>query len=195
MESTRACLESLDKRGIEGDVVECGVWKGGHLILTRLVSPNRICLAYDTFDGMTPPGPHDKRRRGFHASDSYNAKKASGRKWMAVSLEEVQENFRTEGVLDYSMIRFVVGDVAESLLKIVPGKIALLRLDTDWYESTKIELEVLYPRLVPGGILIVDDYGHWMGSKMATNKYFEANGMNTDDLEWVDYSTVIWRKQ
>jgi O-methyltransferase len=186
---TMNVLKKLDLRDVEGDFVECGVWRGGQVILARSVSPKRVCWLYDTFDGMTPPTDVDTRRSGEGAYRSYLKKFKRGSKWAGVSLSEVRANLQERGVLDDSLLKFVVGDVCETL-KVednLPEKIAVLRLDTDWYESTKAELEVLYPRLVEGGVLIVDDYGHWMGSKKAVNEYF---GDNVPRWHWTDYSQV-----
>lgn len=185
-------LRSLDLRGLEGDVVECGVWRGGHVVLARLVSPLRRCWLYDTFEGMTEPGPHDFKRSGRKAPPD----KAKNKKWTMASLEEVESNLRCEGVLDRNLTQFVVGDVLETLRRPenLPDRIALLRLDTDWHDSTKMELEVLWPRLVPGGVLIVDDYGHWMGARKAVDDYFAANGLDVGRLEPIDYTGVILTK-
>lgn len=194
MAAMQAALELLDQKNVAGDIVECGVWRGGHLILARLVSPNRRCWAYDTFEGMTKPGKFDTKKNGIKAEDLIKAKPA--KRMSYASLEEVQDNFAAEGVLDHSLIRFVVGDVAETLTKDInlPGQIALLRLDTDWYESTKIEMEILYPRLVDGGILIIDDYGHWMGAKKAVQEYFAKYGWDATKLQSIDYTAVMMVK-
>ncbi len=88
-------------------------------------------------------------------------------------------------------IKFVVGDVCETLdeLSNTPENICILRLDTDWYKSTKKELDVLYPKLVDRGILIVDDYGHWAGSKKAVDEYFESSGIKYK-IEKIDYTGI-----
>lgn len=86
------------------------------------------------------------------------------------------------------MLEFVIGPVEETLITKVPERIALLRLDTDWYESTRAELEYLYPRLVVGGVLIVDDYGHWKGARKAVDEYFAALGNDAPLLNRLDYT-------
>lgn len=180
-------LQKIDADNIEGDVVECGVWQGGHIILARLVSPLRQCWLYDTFEGMTEPGPHDMKVSGHKPPPG----KALSKKWTMASLEDVINNFKATGTYDVNKLRFVVGDVLESLTyeEQLPSKIALLRLDTDWYESTKKEMKVLWPRLVSGGILIVDDYGHWMGAKKAVDEYLCA--ADRQRLKTIDY-TAVW---
>jgi O-methyltransferase len=170
-------------------VVECGVWKGGNIILARKLSPERTCWLYDTFDGMTEPTELDISRKGVLALKSYRKKERRGDKWCAASVDEVRANLQEMGVLDEDRLRFVVGKV-EDTLRVeanLPEQIALLRLDTDWYASTKVELEVLYPRLSPGGYLIVDDYGHWAGARKAVDEYFGRNGPK---LKRIDYSAV-----
>jgi len=185
MAAMESALRVIDENNIEGDIVECGVWRGGHIILARIVSPFRVCWLYDTFDGMTPPGPFDRKTNG-----KMPPKKALNHHWTRATLEEVMGNFCIEGLYDQTKLVFVVGDVAKTLLdhNNLPDKIALLRLDTDWYESTKIELEVLFPRIVPGGILIVDDYGHWQGARKAVDEYL---GHRVSKLDRIDYTAVM----
>jgi O-methyltransferase len=163
-------LRRIDAASIPGDVVECGVWRGGHIILARLVSPQRVCWLYDTFEGMTAPGPHDVKRNGLAPPPD----KALNKQWTRATLSEVQMNLADTGTWDEAKLIFVPGDVCKTLLDPanIPDTIALLRLDTDWYESTKVELDVLWPHLVKGGTIIIDDYGHWMGARKAAQEYF-----------------------
>lgn len=186
-----ASLRSLDLRGVDGDVVECGVWRGGHIVLARLTSPLRRCWLYDTFTGMTEPGPHDVRRSG----NKPPPEKALSKKWTMASYEEVLGNLMHENVHHQELIKFVIGDVCKTLndSDCLPDKIALLRLDTDWYESTKKELEVLWPRLVSGGVLIVDDYGHWMGARKAVDEYLCR--ADRERLTQIDYTAVMLTKE
>jgi len=193
MDAMAAALDWIDKEGIPGDIVECGVWRGGNIILSRMLSPNRICWLYDTFDGMTMPEDIDRTRGGRKAIDSYLGKKKPGGKWAAVTVEDVRANLHNTGTLDDDHLRFVEGKVEDTLLnkKNLPDQIALLRLDTDWYASTKIELEVLYPRLMKRGILIIDDYGHWLGARQAVDDYF----INAPPIfAPIDYSAVMLTK-
>ncbi len=173
--------------GIEGDIVECGVWRGGNIILARKLAPERICWLYDTFAGMPEPDPVDINRSGKPAMQGYETRKAAGIGWCAASLDEVIGYLQETGTYNPHKLRFVEGDVLETLHQYPPEKIALLRLDTDWYASTKAELEVLYPRLQPGGILIVDDYGHWMGAQRAVKEYF---GKDMPAFTWIDYTAI-----
>lgn len=182
-------LLNIEEWMIEGDVVECGVWMGGNIILARTLCPGRICWLYDTFSGMTLPGPHDISSSGLSAVERYNER--AGLPWAAASVGEVKDTLRKAHVYDDDYLRFVVGDVEETLKAESPDRIALLRLDTDWHASTKIELEVLYPRLSPGGVLIVDDYGHWHGAKRAVDEYFADSRPR---MVYIDYTAVMMTK-
>ena len=172
-----ACKYVLEN-SIEGDFVECGVWRGGNAIVAgemfKLYSSEKHVWLFDTFQGMTEPSALDKDHRGESAQLRYLTMQAeTHNEWCYASLEEVTHNFSTRNLLG-SRIHFVKGDVATTLIKEqLPEKISVLRLDTDWFESTKVECEVLYPKISKGGIFIVDDYGHWGGSRQAIDEYFE----------------------
>ena len=162
----------LEQRGVEGDFVECGVWKGGSCLLMirvlQKLARERTLWLYDTFSGMTEPGDEDviawnRRPVREKAEGAFAA-------W-SVGLDQVKALVSSTGYPE-SRTRYVVGDVAETLKSALPERIALLRLDTDWYASTKKELELLYPRLEAGGVLIIDDYGHFEGARRAVDEYF-----------------------
>lgn len=178
-------LGSLDNAQIAGDVVECGVYRGANIILTRMVSPDRVCWLYDTFDGMTEPDPDkDISYIGRPAIASYERKQLVGAKWARASREEVEANIRHFGLFDLSKLVFVEGDVRKTLTNgLVPERIALLYVDVDWYDSTKICLEKLYPFLVRGGILFLDDYGHWKGAQRAVNEFFHFDPLGQANWE------------
>lgn len=159
---------------LPGDIVECGVWRGGsmHAVARTLLSVGVTdCELYmfDTFTGMTEPTERD-RRGDKTATELLEQADKSENVWAIASLEDVQAGI---GTLDYPQHRFhyVAGPVEETIPGSAPETIALLRLDTDWYESTRHELEHLYERLVPGGVLILDDYGSWQGAKEATDEF------------------------
>ena len=162
---------------IKGDVVEAGVWAGGSIGAAALIGVNdkltRKYWLYDTFEGMNRPSFEDTPE----ALEKYLATKHKddeGSTWCEVNENQVRANLASLGV-DLSMCNFVAGPVEKTLVNgPLPKKIALLRLDTDWYESTLIELQVLFPKLVKGGVLIIDDYGHWQGARRAVDEYFEG---------------------
>jgi O-methyltransferase len=191
---TRA-IDYVIKNNIAGDVVECGVWKGGSIMaaLQTLVYQqitNKNIYLYDTFEGMSEPTNEDKSFDGRAAQMQLNeADKLKSIVWCYSTLDEVQANIAK---IDYPLanIHFVQGKVEDTIPATMPEKIAILRLDTDWYASTKHELVHLFPRLVRGGILIIDDYGHWEGCRKAVDEYFEAQNISIF-LSRIDYTGRI----
>jgi len=182
---------------IPGDFVECGVWRGGSVMamaqeLSSLGVSDRQIWLYDTFSGMTAPTTEDVEADsgvtaetildGTPVGDGDNV-------WCVAGLPDVQSNVFSTGY-PKDKFTFVEGDVAQTLGEIVPAKISLLRLDTDWYESTRMELEVLYPRLSVGGVCIFDDYGHWQGARKAVDDYFKKLGLRPY-MHPIDYSRRV----
>ena len=171
----------LDANGIAGDIVECGVWAGGNLFLASMIHDRAAAARrfwyYDTFAGMSEPTEADVSvRTGKRAAAKFKAlQKDTHNDWRFCSLDGVRANAAKAGVMSDDCV-FVQGKVEDTLrdLANIPERIALLRLDTDWYESTKAELDVLYPRLSPGGILLVDDYGDWQGARQAVDAFFQG---------------------
>jgi hypothetical protein len=172
--------------GIAGDFVECGVYKGSSIIaiirtLQDLGVTNRRIWLFDTFQGMTEPEPVDR----FYSEDETAARRDweerkladGGSEWVRAPLDEVRDRVLATGY-PKEMLSFVKGPVEETIPGTMPEQIALLRLDTDFYRSTKHELVHLYPRLSPGGPLIIDDYGAYDGCRLATDEYFQEQGMN-----------------
>lgn len=188
LRATFAACRKVDADRIEGAFVECGVWRGGNIMIARWASPNRACWLYDTFNGMTEPGPLDMHRDGALASERSNAWAGKS----AVSVNDVIENLKREDL--YENCTFVCGDVRETLRLAanLPEQIAVLRLDTDFYDSTKAEMEVLYPLLAVGGVLIIDDYGHWLGARKAVADYL---GKSARSLRMIDYSGAWMEKK
>lgn len=182
-------LKSVYENKISGDFVECGVWKGGNVVIAKQffdsVEDVRNFFCYDTFEGMTEPGEFDGDKA--HRNWRGKAKCEAG-------LNEVINAFEHYNLLD-DRIKFIKGDVRKTLLdeKNLPNSISVLRLDTDFYDSTLIELELLYPRLNVGGYLIVDDYGHWQGSRHAVNEYFGEEFVQTNFIR-LDYTGVMFQK-
>lgn len=174
-------VEHLSRNGIDGDFVECGVWRGGSMaaaaktLMLHAATDRRLWM-YDTFDGMSEPSELDVDFQGQTAQQLMDHQDRSDAKsvWCCSPLEQVKLTMLQTGY-PVEQICFVEGMVEQTLPVNVPEKIALLRLDTDWYESTRCELEYLFPRLVPGGVLIIDDYGHWEGCRRAVDEYFEKN--------------------
>lgn len=166
MATAEACVFA-DQLQLEGAFVECGTWKGAHGIIAAKVSTRSIWL-YDTFEGMTEPGPED----GPKARQKWDEKKRMGIPFTRCSLENVKHNLAAHGIAG-DQVKLVKGDVRETLkrMDLTPAKVAVLRLDVDWYDATKACLELLYPKLVENGIIIMDDYGHWEGARKAVDEY------------------------
>lgn len=162
--------------GIEGDVVECGVWRGGSMqaiawTLLAEGATDRDLHLFDTFEGMPPPGEHDRRTRdGAPAEQLLEQHDQSHRVWAYATLDDVREGMAETGY-PAERVHLVPGMVEDTVPSQAPERISVLRLDTDWYASTKHGLEHLYPRLVPGGVLLLDDYGAWEGARKATEEY------------------------
>ena len=189
-------VDYLSRNQIEGDFVECGVWRGGSMaaaaktLLTRGDS-NRELWLYDTFDGMSEPTDQDVDFMGQSAEALLDQQDRDDAKsvWCYSPLEQVKSAM-ADTKYPIEKIRFIEGKVEDTLPVQIPDRISLLRLDTDWYESTRCELQYLFPKLVPGGVLIVDDYGHWEGCRRAVDEYFEENSISML-LNRIDYTGRI----
>jgi O-methyltransferase len=170
-------VEYIVKNNIQGSFVECGVWRGGSamVIIKTLqlfnITDRKIYL-YDTYEGMVEPKDRDTGPQNVKASEFYKDKdKKNNHWWCYAGLDEVKDNMSKTG---YPMknFEFVQGKVEDTIPDNVPDKIALLRLDTDWYDSTYHEMKYLYPKVEKDGVLVLDDYGYWKGSKDAVDQYF-----------------------
>jgi hypothetical protein len=174
----------LHEHRIEGDIVECGVWRGGSMMAAALELLRRSDLRdlwlFDTFSGMSEPTSVDRREGDEQEStESRWRREQDGaiNRWCYAGIDDVRRNMHSTGY-PAERVHFMPGRVEETLGvdRRLPDTIALLRLDTDWYESTLVELEVLYPRLVDRGVLIIDDYGEWQGARRAVDEYFGRQG-------------------
>jgi O-methyltransferase len=182
----------ISSNGIAGDIVECGVWKGGSMAaiaktLLQMQDVERNLYLFDTFEGMSEPTSNDFDYSGKQASDLLTEEPRF--KCSDAPLESVREVLYDTGY-PKEKICFVQGKVEETLPTSAPDSISLLRLDTDWYESTKYELVHLFPRLARNGVIIIDDYGHWKGSRQACDEYFTQNGIPIL-LNRIDYTGRI----
>jgi len=168
----------VSQRRISGAFVECGVWRGGISMLMALratdLGEKREKFLYDTFEGMSEPTEYDSDKNGVDAAlllKQSSRIDESDSVWAYASQKAVGINFQSVGCMDKD-VHLVKGKVEDTIPHTIPKEIAILRLDTDWYESTKHELEYLYPRLQPGGVLLIDDYGYWAGCRKAVDEYF-----------------------
>lgn len=180
MYALHAAIKNILENNIPGDFVECGVWKGGSSMMIALTLlqkkiNNRKIFMYDTFEGMSAPSENDVAYNGESAVSLLSSQKKEKQDsvWCFSPLDEVKNNL-TSTSYPVELLYFIKGKVEDTLPVSQPGSIALLRLDTDWYESTKTEMHILFPLLVKNGILIIDDFGHWEGAKKAVLEYFDA---------------------
>ena len=185
-------VEYVVRHRIEGALVECGVWRGGSMMaaaltLLRLGDTSRDLYLLDTYTGMPKPGAVDVPSPYGNYSRHWRRERRS--RWLAVPAEAVRERMESTGYPP-ERIHLVPGRVEDTVPAQAPERIALLRLDTDWYASTKHELDHLYPRLSDGGVLIVDDYGHFEGARRAVDDYL-AEQAEPLLLNRIDYTGRI----
>ena len=187
-------VEYVTVNKIPGDIAECGVWRGGSMMTVALTllangDQSRTLYLYDTFEGMPPPSAHDRSFDGLPAADLLRQSPKKTGIWCYASIEDVRANVLSTGYPE-DKVRLIRGKVEDTVPKTIPSGLSLLRLDTDWYESTKHELTHLYPLLHAMGILIIDDYGHWQGSKKAVDEYFQERNEKVY-LHRIDYTGRI----
>lgn len=180
MYSAYKSAEYVIQHDIPGDIVECGVWRGGSSMMMMLKmmamkDTSRRFFLYDTFEGMVQPGEKDRSATGEMASTTWKeSQKDDMNEWCYASLAEVQSNIGKCGY-PQEKVHYVKGKVEQTIPGNMPQSISLLRLDTDWFDSTYHELKHLFPLLSAGGVIIVDDYGHWEGARQAVDQYFSEN--------------------
>ncbi|WP_329139452.1 TylF/MycF family methyltransferase [Streptomyces sp. NBC_01476] len=170
----------VNKHRIPGSIVECGVWRGGSMqaaarTLLEVGDTERDLYLFDTFEGMPPPTDRDLRRDGESAADLLARQGKDRPIWAVATLDDVKEGFE-QVPYPQERIHYCQGMVEDTIPEQAPEQISILRLDTDWYESTKHELEHLYSRLSSGGVLLIDDYGWWQGSREAVDEFLEKTG-------------------
>ena len=174
-------IEYIVNAGIDGAIVECGVERGGSMMaaahtLRHFGDETRDLYLYDTFAGMTRPTEHDADFRGSPPMQQWQAaERADHNEWLYVPLERVRTNMFATGY-PREHIHFIKGKVEDTIPGNSPDRIALLRLDTDWYESTYHEMVHLFPLLAQRGVLLIDDYGHWRGARDAVDQYLREDG-------------------
>ena len=189
MENLQMCVTDVLRRGVPGDLIETGVWRGGSVIFMRAIlaaygdAARKVWVA-DSFEGLPPPDP----RYAADAGDVFH-----GFEVLAVSLEQVKANFARYSLLD-ERVQFLKGWFKDTLATAPIGPLAVARLDGDMYESTMDALRPLYPKLSVGGYLIVDDYGTVPGCKQAVDEYRKEHGI-TEPIIDIDGWGVYWRRE
>lgn len=183
LDNVEFCIRDIVQRDVEGDIVETGTWRGGCCIfmraLLRELGDDRSIWACDSFEGMPKP-KHSKDEVDL---SSYN--------YLAVSLEQVRENFRRFGLLD-EHVRFLKGWFCDTLPSAPIKKISVLRLDGDLYHSTMDVLANLYHKVSPSGYVIVDDYGSWPECKRAVQDFLNAQNIQVQIVP-IDDGGVFWQ--
>ena len=179
--TTYKTVEYIARNNIPGDIIECGVYRGRHVLMMALtlkllgIGDRRLFL-YDTFAGMTKPSEFDaKVSRDMSAEANmtrwHNMQEDGYNKRCYCDVEEVKKHVYSSGY-PVEQFHFVVGDVLRTVPNDLHVQIAILRLDTDWYELTKHELKHLYDLIHPEGVLIIDDYGSWAGCRKAVHEFY-----------------------
>jgi O-methyltransferase len=191
LNSLQHCVETVLADDVPGDLVECGVWRGGASILMRAVlqahgDETRCVWLADSFEGVPPPDAAN-----YKADKGIRLDRFAG--VLAVSEAEVRANFERYGLLD-DQVRFLPGWFKDTLQDAPIERIAVLRLDGDLYESTIQALDALYPRLSPGGFCIIDDYGVIKACEQAVTDYRTKHGVTAEIVD-IDGTGVLWRKE
>ena len=189
LDNLRACVVDVLRKGVPGDLIETGVWRGGASIFMRAVLEaygitDRTVWLADSFQGLPKPDPVR-----YPADAKDELWKASA---LAVSVDQVKANFEAYGLLD-DQVRFLVGWFRDTLPTAPIERLAVLRLDGDLYESTMDALSALYPRLSVGGYVIVDDYGAMESCRTAVDDFRAERGI-TEEIERIDWTGVYWRR-
>lgn len=196
-ERRASLLQAVDhvvRHRVPGDIVECGVWRGGSMMAVALAllergDTSRDLYLFDTFEGMSEPTAADLSLSGETARHQLDRTPRGTGVWCEAGLDDVQAHLWSTGY-PRERLHFVRGKVEDTVPGVLPERIALLRLDTDWYESTRHELQHFYPRLQRHGVLIIDDYGHWQGARRAVDEYFAAQAEPVF-LHRVDYTARL----
>lgn len=189
IDSLHQCLDIVRQENIPGDFVECGVWRGGSCIFMAGYAAvhgmnGRTVHVADSFEGLPVPN-HELDARFDLSKEKFPE--------LAVPMEMVRENFDVNGI-DTTNVHFLKGWFKDTLKSAEIGDIALLRLDGDLYESTMDALEALYARVVPGGIVIIDDYNALPVCRQAVHDYLSAHLLPEPEIELIDWTGAWWRK-
>jgi O-methyltransferase len=188
--SLQHCVETVLAEEVPGDLIECGVWRGGACILMRAVlaaygDETRSVWVADSFAGVPPPEAAKYKADKGVRLDRFSAV-------LAVPESEVRANFQRYGLLD-EQVRLLPGWFKDTLLDAPIDRIAVLRIDGDLYESTIQALDALYPRLSPGGFCIIDDYHDMKPCRQAVTDYRSQHGISAEIVD-IDGTGVLWRK-
>jgi hypothetical protein len=196
LDNVQYCVEDIIARSIPGDLVETGVWRGGTTILMRAILKKYgitdvVVWCADSFEGLPKPTATDLQAAARSNFSGRVYLDFRDRDYVAVSLEQVKANFDRFGLLD-NQVKFLKGWFCDTLPTAPIQRIALLRMDGDLYTSTMDALKNLYPKVSPGGYVIVDDYNSWVTCKQAIDEYRREHGINAELIP-VDAHSVYWQ--
>jgi O-methyltransferase len=202
--NTKEAIIYCEEHNINGSFVECGVASGLQevIICDTIIKSNyklRHIFMFDTFSGNTMPGEKDytiyNNRSNVHYTNTQiidictnHRNNHNGKNLCEESLYTVKNNIKTTNYPE-EYLHFIEGDIMETLNNPIniPSEIAILRLDTDWYDSSKFELQKLFKNVVDGGVIILDDYYLWNGQKEATDEFLKENNLNYNIIQHKDY--------
>lgn len=190
LDNLEYCISRLIADGVVGDLVETGVWRGGASIFMRAAlkafgDEQRTVWLFDSFEGLPQ---RDPERYPHDEKDNF----ATFNEYLGISLDTVMNNFKRYGLLD-DQVRFVKGWFRDTMPSAAVGPIGLLRLDGDMYESTIQVLDALYPRVSPGGFVVVDDFGCLANCRAAVEEFRSRHGI-CEEIHAIDWTGVYWRK-
>ena len=194
-------VDHIVENNIPGAIIECGVYRGGSVAamlyrLLELGDNTREIYLYDTYTGMSEPSEEDAKIGGTHEKTFEKYERVTDEhitNWCYGPLGIVQQVINRTNYPPHK-VTYIKGMVEDTLPNNTINEIAILRLDTDFYESTKAELKHLYPKVVPNGVIILDDYGVWQGARKAVDEYFNAHEITVDLIE-VDEARRYFYKQ
>ena len=193
----RSVCEYVSQTQMEGALVECGVWRGGSTIVAattfQRTGRTRLIEVFDTFTGMTEPGVNDIDWTGRSAKSRLNDDPHRRSNVWAVASRDVFEENIAQINYPKELLNVFEGDIRQLVNEWHPKPIAVLRLDTDWYETTKLELSTFWEYITPGGFVIIDDYGYWQGARQATDEFL-ATLTRVPLAIRIDYSGVLLMK-
>jgi len=192
IENLQFCVEKVIMNNVPGDLIETGIWKGGLPVLMRGILKaygitDRVVWAADSFEGLPKPDPEKNLEDAiwFHLFGPLDR--------LEIPLEYAEGVFRKYNLLD-NQVKFIKGWFSDTLPHAPIEKLAVMRLDGDWYESTSISLNALYPKLSQGGFVIIDDYGLPLGCRRAVDEYRAAHNIN-EPIQWVNHQVIFWQKE
>ena len=191
------CVELISIMELDGAFVEAGVYKGGSSMMIAYTAKakelNNPLYMLDTYEGMPKPEKIDVKveKQNDYTYKWEQAKRDGYVDWCYASYEEVEKNMDK---VDYEDVTMIKGMVEQTIPDKRINKISLLRIDTDFYSSTKHLLENLYDKVENGGFIIFDDYYCWEGAKKAVDEFFEERNLNIGELDQIDHSCALYQK-